>query len=203
MKRVGIFAGSFDPIHEGHIAFALAAASVCGLDRVYFLPEAEPRHKQSATPLKNRLELLKISTKPFNNLAILALDDKQFSVAQTLPKLQKRFAGAKIYFLLGSDVLKTIKTWPNSAKLLETVELVCGQRQPSLSRREVLDQRDRPLDKKFKAQTIFTNYAGLSSSEMRAHLAKNKLPHGLPTDTHKHIKKNKLYGFADGKDSAK
>ena len=192
MKHIGIFAGSFDPIHQGHLAFALSAATVCGLDKVYFLPEAEPRHKPLPTPIKDRLALLKLALKPHKTLVALDLGDMQFNVKQSLPKLQKRFAGTKLYLLIGSDVEPTIKKWLGAVKLLKSMELICGHRQVAAK-----------APSKNKPKTIYTNFADINSSVIRRELTRGNLPHGLPPELHGYIQKHSLYGFAGGIASAK
>ena len=82
MSKVGIFSGTFDPVHAGHIAFALEAMESAGLDKVYFLPESMPRRKSGVTHYAHRLAMLELALKPYNKLSILELPDKQFSVVK-------------------------------------------------------------------------------------------------------------------------
>ncbi|MEI8338988.1 MAG: adenylyltransferase/cytidyltransferase family protein, partial [bacterium] len=84
-NRIGIFSGSFDPVHEGHIEFALQAIKVAKLDYLYFLPDIEPRHKSDVTHVAHRLEMLNLAIKPHPSLRVLELPDKKFSIATTLP----------------------------------------------------------------------------------------------------------------------
>ena len=60
--RVGIYPGAFDPVHKGHIAFALAAITAHQLDKVFFLPEPSPRHKQGVKALDHRVEMVRLAT---------------------------------------------------------------------------------------------------------------------------------------------
>ncbi len=73
MKKVGILAGTFDPIHIGHIAFALRAIEKAQLDKVILLPEREPRRKRNVTDFNHRLSMLKLSVKSFELLEVLEL----------------------------------------------------------------------------------------------------------------------------------
>jgi len=104
-KHVGIFSGSFDPVHEGHLAFALEAAREADLERIYFLPETRPPRKGDITDVAHRVAMLHLATKHYPQLGVLEQPDEQFSVADTLPRLEQNFAGSQIFFLMGLEVL--------------------------------------------------------------------------------------------------
>lgn len=126
MTRVGVYTGTFDPVHNGHILFALAAAQAGKLDRVVFIPEPRPRYKPQATAMKDRLAMLRLATKEYPNFEVAELADEQFTVARTLPQLQRQYG--QISLLLGSDVAKTIPGWPNKELLFNKVNLIIGLR---------------------------------------------------------------------------
>ncbi len=129
MTRIGIFSGTFDPVHTGHVAFALQASKECKLDTVYFLPEKKPREKQGVTSYSNRAAMLKIAIKNNSNLQLGPELGDRFTVRYTLPKIQKEFDGARVVFLLGSDVVRTFTyRWEGLQEFLESVELCIGLR---------------------------------------------------------------------------
>ncbi|MBA2279548.1 adenylyltransferase/cytidyltransferase family protein [Candidatus Saccharibacteria bacterium] len=136
-SKVGIFSGTFDPVHGGHIAFALEALQLAGLSSVYFLPEAVPRRKEGVTHYAHRIAMLRLALKPYKQLRMLELADKQFSVNKTLPKLKKRFEGKQLYLLTGSDMVEILESdkWPGSNRLLEAVTLIVGLRSGAEVRR--------------------------------------------------------------------
>ncbi|HSW98998.1 MAG TPA: nicotinate-nicotinamide nucleotide adenylyltransferase [Candidatus Saccharimonadales bacterium] len=127
MARVGIFPGTFDPVHEGHIAFALQALQAAGLDRVVLVPEPWPRGKQ-CTALAHRAAMLELAVAAHPQLSVLRATSRQFTVARTLPELQASFPQDKLALLLGSDVLRGLARWPGLAALLAQMELVAGLR---------------------------------------------------------------------------
>lgn len=127
MARIGIYAGTFDPIHRGHILFALVALRVGKLDKVVLIPELYPRHKQAVTDVNDRLAMISLATKEYPLLVAAELDDNQFSVAQTLPKLQERY-GKDLVLVVGSDVAKTIDAWPGKERLVDEIELIVALR---------------------------------------------------------------------------
>ena len=171
MSSVGIFAGTFDPVHDGHIAFALAAAKTERLPKVYFLPEHQPRAKQNASDFKNRLALLQDALRPYKNLEVLELDEPNFSIATTIPKLKSHFPGAVLNFLMGSDAGYNLPKWQGIEDVLPEVNLIIGLRAGD----------DEPSFMKFLAEhlpqaqatIIASPQPHLSSSSLRA---KNEQP---------------------------
>jgi nicotinate-nucleotide adenylyltransferase len=127
-QRIGIFAGTFNPVHHGHVAFAFAAIDICHLDRVIFLPESQPRRKNNVTPIKLRAARLGEVLETHTSLGVVTVDDKNFTVANTLPKLQQLFPNANITFLVGSDVALQLKEWDNIKQLLKTCSIAIGLR---------------------------------------------------------------------------
>ena len=127
-KKIGIFSGTFDPIHNGHIAFAEYSIQEHGLYAVYFLIEENPRHKSGVSPKVHREAMLALATKDKPNLKILDLLDPKFSVAKTLPKIQKLFPDEQLFLLLGDDVFKYMQSWPDINRLQNTMGIIVGER---------------------------------------------------------------------------
>lgn len=127
-KRIGIYSGTFDPVHAGHIAFALQAIKEAKLDEVYFLPERRPRYKPVPEHFGHRTAMLTRAIRPHRHLGILELPDIYFDVSRTLPKLKHEFPGAELVFLMGSDVALGLNLWPKIEKLLSNSGLVIALR---------------------------------------------------------------------------
>jgi nicotinate-nucleotide adenylyltransferase len=126
MTRIGIYPGTFDPVHAGHIAFARETAAQCGLDRVVLIPERRPR-KEQVTDFADRVAMLQLATKDFPELEVAELSSERFTIKETLPELQKRF-GHELTLLFGSDVVRTLKDWPDVDQLLQAVSLAIALR---------------------------------------------------------------------------
>ena len=124
--KIGIYSGSFDPIHIGHVTFALQAINEAGLAKVYFLPERIPRDKHVHEHFGHRVAMVKRAIKPHPGLALVELDDRTFNVKRTLPKLNKMFNGSKLVFLFGSDKIPGMANWPDIDKLLNSCEIIIG-----------------------------------------------------------------------------
>lgn len=171
MKSIGILAGTFDPVHKGHIAFAETAIQKCNLGKVFFLPERKPRDKNNVTDFTHRVQMLKLATAPHEDLEVLELGDNQFTVKNTLPKLQQIFAGSELTLLIGSDITKALANWPNLEKLLSTAQLAIALRSASEEGeiKEVLNSLNLPV----KATFISSPHAQISASQIRFGKTKN------------------------------
>jgi nicotinate (nicotinamide) nucleotide adenylyltransferase len=149
MRRIGIFSGTFDPVHQGHVAFCQAAIEHAKLDKVVLLPEAEPRDKTGVTPLAKRHTMLELALETLPKLEVLSLPSRQFSVEDTLPKLRKHFPKEALALLVGSDVARTFTfRWPGLRQLLEEMEVIVGLRQQDSSSR--IDETMQQLEKIYK-----------------------------------------------------
>ena len=127
MAKIGLYAGTFDPVHDGHLAFAMSALQACGLEKVIFLPEPQPRGKQGVTAIAQRVDMLGLATAQHPGLAVYALPDAQFTVTKTLPALRALF-GDDITLLVGSDVAQSMPYWQDAALLFDSVQLAVGLR---------------------------------------------------------------------------
>ena len=199
MSKIGIFSGSFDPVHGGHIAFALQAAISAKLDKVYFLPESKPPHKQHPTHIAHRLALLKIATKPHAKLEILELPDRTFSVTKTLPRLRKIFKNDDLWLLLGSDSAKYLSKWEHIDLLLTNMKLIIGIRTPD-DFAIVQNYLNKLPSVPKNSYIIKGQLNSVTSSQIRDAVKNNKPAQGLLTSTKGYIKKHWLYaGVSSGK----
>lgn len=174
MRRIGIYAGTFDPVHSGHIAFALQAVQAAKLDEVYFLPERRPRAKQQVEHFGHRVAMLRRALSPHPQFEVLELVDVSFSIERTLPALQKRFPGSQLVFLFGSDVIPGLADWPRAERLLESGELVIGIRSlddPARLREIIENWAIQP-----RMLTMFVSY----SPEVSSGLIREALRSGQP-----------------------
>lgn len=197
-RKVGIFAGSFDPIHEGHLQIAHEALSQCGLEKVFFLVEPRPRRKQGVKALEHRVRMVQLAIKNEPKFGSIILEQSQFTVSNTLPILQARFLGARLYLIMGDDVANHLAGWPHVAELADT-ELIVALRKKSAT------EVKRHLEAIKKIKTLSLHYTILSSSlssesssHIRAQLRACVVPPGLPKTVHDYIQANSLYASTGG-----
>lgn len=191
-KRIGIYAGTFDPVHAGHVAFALQALTKAKLDKVYFLPERRPRYKQGVEHFAHRAAMLKRAARPHPQFLVLELTDIDFTVERTLPKLQRLFPSAQLVFLMGSDTALQLVDWPNVERLLKASEIVVGQRQRASAERVRQAMHSWPLQP--PATHLFTSYApDISSKQVREALERRQTARGLLPSVQKYSNRHWLY----------
>jgi nicotinate-nucleotide adenylyltransferase len=192
MSRVGIYAGTFDPVHSGHVAFALQALQAAKLDKICFLPERRPRAKQQVEHFGHRVAMLNRAAKPYPEFEVLEFVDVNFSVERTLPQLRKLFPKAELVFLFGSDIIAGLSDWPHAKELLEAGELVVGLRfedDRAKIRNIVEGWPTQP-----KAVTIFGSFAPkVSSGKVREALRQRQTTEGLLKSVERYSDHHWLY----------
>jgi nicotinate-nucleotide adenylyltransferase len=121
MKRVGFFAGTFDPIHDGHLEVARSAVHYLELDKLLFMVEEEPWSRKQPVAVMHRRAMVDIAAASDSKLEQLVNPIRQFSIKETLPILERTHSGSELYFIFGGDVFMKMnkQSWPNLTKLLK------------------------------------------------------------------------------------
>src|SRR5947209_2996384 len=133
-RRVGVFGGTFDPIHIGHLAAAHDAADLLKLDRVQFVPNARPPHKQGAvvSEAADRLAIVRLAVEDNPRFEVSDIELKRPGLSYTLDTL-RALSGtigedSDLVFLAGCDSLKQLHTWHQPERLLEEFKVVIMDR---------------------------------------------------------------------------
>lgn len=139
--RIGLFGGSFDPVHAGHVAVARAARRALRLDRVLFLPTARPPHKpeRDFAPALARYAMVELALLDDAELwaSPLELDaSRPAYTVETIERLRRDGPGHDHVLLLGADSLAALDSWRRWRELAATVELGVLAR-PGFARREL------------------------------------------------------------------
>jgi nicotinate-nucleotide adenylyltransferase len=122
--RAGVFGGTFDPIHVGHLILMEEARYELGLDVVYLMPAADPPHKQGnpMSPVADRIRMCELATADADHLRISRIDADRpgpHYSADMVPLLQKSLGEkAHIFFLMGMDSLRDLPAWHEPQRLL-------------------------------------------------------------------------------------
>lgn len=150
--RIGIFGGTFDPIHYGHLLLAETCREQCRLDEVWFLPAAVPPHKQgeSLTSASQRVEMLElgISGHPAFRVSDIEIERGGLSyTVETLAAINSQMPNAELFFLMGADSLRDFPTWREPQRICElAIPVVVSRRNapaPEFSRFEQFVSNDR------------------------------------------------------------
>ena len=127
--RIGVFGGSFDPVHTGHLVIAQDAIEQLDLDRVIFMPAAIQPLKPggSAASSAHRLEMLRLATELNLSFEVSDLEIQRGGVSytvDTLMQLQERFPVAELFLVIGLDSLRDLHRWRDVERLPELCTLV-------------------------------------------------------------------------------
>lgn len=132
--KIGIMGGTFDPIHYGHLYIAEEVRQTARLDKVLFIPSAQPPHKTDfiVTPAEHRLEMVRLATagNPFFEVSAIEIEmgGKSYSV-RTVEELLKRYHGqADLYFITGIDAFAEIATWFDVERLITLCHFIVTSR---------------------------------------------------------------------------
>jgi nicotinate-nucleotide adenylyltransferase len=133
-RRIGILGGTFDPPHVGHLWLATLAADTIGLDRVLFMPAAQPPHKQDGgvTSASDRLLMTRLAIAGNDAFELTLIEMERSGPSYTIDSVVelRRLYGddAELYLLMAADSLAQIDTWRQPDQLLERIEWVVGPR---------------------------------------------------------------------------
>lgn len=197
MKKVGIFAGTFDPIHNGHIAFAKSGLDA-GLDKVYFLVEPRPRRKQGVRALEHRHGMVAAAIADEPQLGSILSNQARFTPRDTFPPLQNRFQGAQLSLMFGDDVvlrmIDHIADWPHVEELAENAELLIAARYHSqVDIIKKLDDLRLNFNLPFRYRFVEPKAENISSSRIRATLKRGFVPKEMPTAAVQYARAHGLY----------
>lgn len=184
---MGIFGGTFDPIHKGHLQIAREAAQAFALDHVLFVPAANPPHKPAAalTAYAHRLRMAEIACAPYPNFSASSLEsgpEKSYTV-DTLERAHRELCGDKLFFLIGADAFREIETWKRWQDVLGLTEFIVISR-PGATYRIPENARVHRMD--------HVNVE-ISSSAIRKRLAAGQPVPELPAGVGEYIREHGLY----------
>ena len=198
---IGIFGGSFDPVHLGHLQTATSIKNELDIDRLFMLPCFEPVHKNSLNYTPNqRLQMLNLAIKEFTSLEIdtreILRGGSSFMI-DTLLDLKKSFINESICLIIGMDSFINFKTWKNwneFSKLIHLIVLPRNGDQPISKTLETFDTAEdtHQLKAKPNGHLYFSNsqMIDISSSDIRGKIAANQnLDNLLPIPIISFIKK--------------
>jgi nicotinate-nucleotide adenylyltransferase len=190
MQRIGLFGGSFDPVHLGHLLVAQAAREELNLDRLYFIPAAQSPFKPERRPTNpvDRLRLLRLALAGKTWCEIDEQELKRGGISYTIDTLRDyvaRFAGAQLFYLVGADHVPQLPKWREAEELARLAQFVVIPRP---------GQVEASFPPPFGGRTLSGFPLGVSSSQLRARI-KAGLPidHLVPDAVAEAIRNNRLY----------
>ncbi|MBA3722293.1 MAG: nicotinate (nicotinamide) nucleotide adenylyltransferase [Parachlamydiaceae bacterium] len=198
MKKVGLFGGSFDPIHFGHLNLAFELMEKCGLDEVWFIPAKINPHKIKAAPLESnhRLAMVGLAIKDIPQFKVNDIEYHLPTPSYTLHTLQALLAQTRekecqFYLLLGEDSFSGFSQWYKPEEIVKLVPILVGSRTGEWANS---DQLDIIKGNENKIRFVKTNLMDISSTDLRLRLSKKLYcGHLIPSEVLSYIHQNKLY----------
>ena len=194
--RLGLFGGTFDPIHIGHLHIAEMAREQFALDGVLFIPTGKPVRKIKAgfsnAQDRHAMVLGAIAGNEYFDVSRIEIDRKGTTYTiDTLRVLKDRYGDrAELFFIAGTDTAADISTWKDAAEIGRLVVVLCARRATSQDAEPALLQGESDLD----IRLIDSALIDISSRELRDWVKRGRSIHYLvPSATRAYIKEQGLY----------
>ena len=174
--RLGVFGGTFDPPHDGHVAVAKDVADALGLHRLLWIPAGEPPHKshQDVKPASLRLEMVYAAVDADARFAVNECEmmraGRSYTV-DTLNALRREFPDAAMYFIVGTDEYNALAGWREPEQVLELARLAVVDRDGTCaadSTPDVVGAGD--------VEFVPIERVDISSSQVRVHVGSGRDP---------------------------
>jgi len=131
--KICLFGGTFDPPHIGHLLIAQTIYEAENFDKILFIPAYAPPHKNNVTPMKHRIEMVKIAISDNPNFEYSDVDIVRKGISYTIDsivdiKRNYKLTNDEIYYLIGSDSLIDFKNWKDSKEILDECNVIVAIR---------------------------------------------------------------------------
>ena len=197
--KTGLFGGTFDPPHNGHLHIARAFADETGLDTVIFLPAGDPYHKSApCTPAAHRLAMTELAAAADPRFAVSDLDIVRGGATYTADTVQifrQHFPAAELWLLIGMDSLLQLHTWHRWQNLVRQCRIAAAPR-PGSS----LAQAPAPLQTwlaealpQGRLHILQAEPLPISSSQIRQQIAAEHTSPDIPPAVLDYIRQHQLY----------
>ena len=196
--RIGIFGGSFDPVHTEHIAMAKSAIACLGLDALFVMPAHTPPHKlgKTLTPNEDRLALCKLAFERVDGVCVSDYEIAKGGTSYTFltcEYFRNKYPDAELFWLVGTDMLRNFPTWKNTDFILSCVTLaVCGRNEQG----GWIEKEQEEFFSLFQKRFVYLSYNGkdISSTKIRVLAgAGMRLSEYVPLPVEEYIRENELY----------
>lgn len=200
IRKTGIFGGSFDPVHLGHIGLAGDAMAQAGLDRVIFVPAKRQPFKLDITLLEGdaRMDMLRIATREHEGFDVSGYELEAEGISYTCLTMramqQMLGTDVRLYFITGTDAFLKIEKWKHAEELLTHYSYIIGTR-PGYKQEE-LALCIRQIQRKYQTEVIRIDnrQIDVSSTEIRQRIAQGASADSLlPAGVARYIRENELY----------
>jgi len=181
--RIGVFGGTFDPVHVGHLAIAQAALESGKLDRVIFVPARRSplKDREPVAPAEDRLLMLEAATKNEPRFAVSRIELERDGPSYTVDTLEGLRGEGELHLILGSDALADLSRWRSPERIRELATILVARR-PGAPKPDA------------SATAFDAPCLDISSRELRARAGRGlTLRYLVPDEVWRHIERRGLY----------
>ena len=195
--KLAIFGGTFNPIHNGHIALARNFSALLKPDVFLFMPANIPPHKSAAELISayHRLAMCEIAAQKIHNCTVSDYEITKEGTSYTIDTIGHfKQNGNEIYLIIGADMLLSMETWKNAPRIMERAVLCAAARENGQA--EQLQTYTAYLESKYGAKVILADFPVLemSSEEIRGRIRQGQSCDGmLLAEIGEYIKEHNLY----------
>ena len=200
MKKLGLFGGTFNPIHNGHIVIAEKAYTQFGLDKVWFMPSPTPPHKDKGNIIsyEHRVAMVKLAIEDYEGFECSEFEKKyegKSYSAQTLTELTELYPDTEICFIIGADSFYEIERWYHPEIVMKLAHLLVAVRNYD-GADKTMEAQKKLLEQKYGARISFieSDLIDISSTEIREAIkAGHDISKMIPVKVFEYIKANHIY----------
>ena len=196
MKRIGIFGGTFDPVHQEHVLLSISAVNELNLDKLYIMPTYISPHKKSKpASAEDRLNMLRLAFANCDKIEVSDYEIKKQGKSFTYLTVEhfKNTSSAQIYFIVGGDMLTDFRTWRYPERILDSCTLAVFDREDFYTDY----QKEKEYFKKtFNKEFVKLSYLGkdASSTKIRIYSSLGLSLSGIGIDkVNEYVKDKGLY----------
>jgi nicotinate-nucleotide adenylyltransferase len=199
--RIGIYGGTFDPVHLGHLILAEQCRDQGRLDQVWFVPAYQPPNKlgHAITRFEQRVEMLQLALAGNPAFRINELEKERPGpsyTVETLAELQRRHPGDEFFLLVGGDSLADMPNWYQPQRLVQSAGLMVMYRPgyPELSAEQLRAALRLPESAPLRLQVARTPLIDIASRELRQSIADGRsVRYLLPRAVECYVQEKRLY----------
>ena len=198
MRKIGIFGGTFNPIHNGHLNLISSFQEEFQFDEILLVPSNVPPHKQTVNLVgkEHRIKMCQLATEDLSNVSVNEIEFEREGKSytyDTLRELKKRYKEAEFYLIVGSDMFLTLKTWYNYDKLKKMV-VFCTACRKQEEFKNISDFAEGLRLEGAQCHILNINVVEVSSSEIREKIMFGEEYSSLiPEKVYNYIKSEKIY----------
>ncbi len=200
MARIGIYGGAFNPPHLGHLRAAEAAREALALDKVLLVPTGESPHKplpEGSPSGPDRLDLLRLAVGDLPGLEVSDMELRRSGPSysyETVEALRAEHPDDELYFLMGTDMLLSFRTWREPERILKCAALAVVPRGQKGEKEAIAREKAVLGSMGARVTVIDAPVTAISSTDLRRMLVFRCAGEFLPRDVEAEIEKRGLYG---------